>query len=240
MLLRSFSPVGWWGTERKCVEDSEFATRQMEGRPASLLRQQFWFVGVDISTAVSKDQMGYKLIDLASLYPHPYLARSFIQGTYDILWGQGVLECSPTVWSLLHFCFHFHFTQRPSACLSFAASVSRESSSRPGEWERVSEGGEAAGSWISLKVADNGCNLHLKPRLCTELNTGPLVSWLTRVESAEPCQSIDGQMPPWCAGTFHAKAALQVHLSFNRGGNERFRSVAAQCLLSDHICQMIV
>ena len=138
---------------------------------------------------------------------------------HSILWGRGVLECSPTVWSLSHFCFHSHFTRHPNAYFSFAASVSRESDSGLGEWEWVSERGregEAAGSWISLKVANNGCNLHLKPRLYTELNTGPLVSWLVRVESAERCQSIDSRMPPWCVGTFHTKVALQVHLSFDR------------------------
>lgn len=50
--------------------------------------------------------------------------------------------------------------------------------------ERGGDGGGGETEWgeISPKVADNGCNLHLKPRLYSELNTGPLVSLLMHGE----------------------------------------------------------
>lgn len=153
--------------------------------------------------------------------PHPCLAGSFIQGTCDIVSCEARLFWSVPpqfeVYRIFVFILISHSVPMPiSLLLQLQVRVEKVIAGWENESEWAREGGEAAGSWISLKVANNGCNLHLKPRLYTELNTGPLVSWLVRVESAERCQSIDSRMPPWCVGTFHTKVALQVHLSFNQ------------------------
>lgn len=85
----------------------------------------------------------------------------------------------------------------------------------------VSEGEDdhETGSKISLKVADNRCNLHLKPRLYTELNAWPGLATSKCLCGLLLC--------------FKQKVALLYHLSFDHKEMNAFAPSWLVLLLDD-------
>lgn len=113
-------------------------------------KQQLWFAGVDISTAVYKDQMGYKLIDQMSPCPHPCLAGSFIQGTCDIVSCEARLFWSVPpqfeVYRIFVFILISHSVPMPiSLLLQLQVRVEKVIAGWENESEQAREGGGGSG-----------------------------------------------------------------------------------------------